>query len=591
MGSASTEYPHSSAGSYYHHHQSPYPPPYQRTPHPFGGKPEFDESLRLPPLQTHQLGSPHSPEIGESSGISASSAGMRRGGSGVSMVGSGPSGVGPGAAPRPSSAGGPPPIESTGSGLGLGILHPTGPAGFQSWSSSSSSSHRPPAAGHSPNPAQREHEALVMSIPFVNKLRVLGRISPPLRTGVGQVHGGGTSRLERGPVIAIEGPDSKLVNAVAVVVGRAIKEAAPPPVDGTGTWEVRCWEDDGLGGGAGGDAGSGRDATEGKDREDVVMAEVGAEGDEPSRSQRRGSQVTTRASITTATAAGKEPDIINKYGNPFVTYLHTILNWHAKSAEIIQFVTGNDTPTTTTIRTSLASTPSSSSIPTPTPTPTVATQSQSQSQPLQQQHHQQRHSTSTTTSVTTSQEAPERISISTGKTPNPPPSSASDVSPSTVNIPTNQSNTKIKTLPIALLPSGFSLTLSDRFACSIPITDAYEAVDHWQWMATLWRGIVGADLVVYVHSSATDGGESGAPGGGVLGTGTNGSVEVRNASLMVVKVPLATAVGNVEGPQGAGAVPLDDKIERRLGFEVVEWVRSGGWVTGERQRLAAGWEY
>jgi HMG box factor len=430
-----------------------------------------------------------------------------------------------------------------------------------------------------------------MSIPFVNKLRVLGRISPPLRTGVGQVHGGGTSRLERGPVIAIEGPDSKLVNAVAVVVERAIKEAAPPPVDGTGTWEVRCWEDDGLGGGAGGDAGSGRDATEGKDREDVVMAEVGAEGDEPSRSQRRGSQVTTRASITTATAAGKEPDIINKYGNPFVTYLHTILNWHAKSAEIIQFVTGNDTPTTTTIRTSLASTPSSSSIPTPTPTPTVATQSQSQSQPLQQQHHQQRHSTSTTTSVTTSQEAPERISISTGKTPNPPPSSASDVSPSTVNIPTNQSNTKIKTLPIALLPSGFSLTLSDRFACSIPITDAYEAVDHWQWMATLWRGIVGADLVVYVHSSATDGGESGAPGGGVLGTGTNGSVEVRNASLMVVKVPLATAVGNVEGPQGAGAVPLDDKIERRLGFEVVEWVRSGGWVTGERQRLAAGWEY
>lgn len=77
-----------------------------------------------------------------------------------------------------------------------------------------------------------------------------------------------------------------------------------------------------------------------------------------------------------------------------------------------------------------------------------------------------------------------------------------------------------------------------------------------------------------------------------MGTETSGSVEVRNASLMVVKVPLGTAVAaNIEGPQGVGAVLLDDKIERRLGFEVVEWVRSGGWVTGERQRLASGWEY
>ncbi|KAL1842303.1 hypothetical protein VTJ49DRAFT_5584 [Mycothermus thermophilus] len=97
------------------------------------------------------------------------------------------------------------------------------------------------------NAEMRSVEAMVMSIPFVNKLRVLERISPPLRTRVGRVSARGNGGLDRGPVIAIEGPDARLVRAVSAVVERALKEAAPPPVGGTegaGTWELRLWEDE-----------------------------------------------------------------------------------------------------------------------------------------------------------------------------------------------------------------------------------------------------------------------------------------------------------------------------------------------------------
>ena len=157
-----------------------------------------------------------------------------------------------------------------------------------------------------------------------------------------------------------------------------------------------------------------------------------------------------------------------------------------------------------------------------------------------------------------------------------------------------ETNSKKNKLPIALLPSGFSLTLSDRFACAVPISDAYAPVDHWQWMATLWRGIVGADLVVYVTGKAASGHPtgSGAEDGGVVGGSSRGagtgSVEVRSSGLVVVKVPV------VVGGQGQGQgreVMVDEKMERRLGFEVVEWVRGGGWVNASREAQMHGMEY
>ena len=105
-----------------------------------------------------------------------------------------------------------------------------------------------------------------------------------------------------------------------------------------------------------------------------------------------------------------------------------------------------------------------------------------------------------------------------------------------------------KALPIAIVPTGFSLTTSDTFALSIPIEDSYAPVDHWQWMATLWRGIVGPDLTVYVSRV---GREEMAKFGGVEIKG--------DCNAIIVRVPAGEGV--------------DEKTRRRLGFEVLEFVR------------------
>ncbi|KAH6955268.1 hypothetical protein DER45DRAFT_338033 [Fusarium avenaceum] len=116
--------------------------------------------------------------------------------------------------------------------------------------------------------------------------------------------------------------------------------------------------------------------------------------------------------------------------------------------------------------------------------------------------------------------------------------------------------TKYKT-PVALIKEGFSLTLSDSFACTVPISDSYAPVDHWQWMATLWRGTVGPDLVVYVKPSLEE---------EITKCGT---VDFHQG-LMVVRI----AVGR----------DLDEATERRVAFEVVEWVR-GGSFREDREKM------
>ncbi|KAG0646265.1 helicase 1 [Hyphodiscus hymeniophilus] len=106
-----------------------------------------------------------------------------------------------------------------------------------------------------------------------------------------------------------------------------------------------------------------------------------------------------------------------------------------------------------------------------------------------------------------------------------------------------------RSFPVALVPHGFSLTTSDTFSLRIPINDSYAPVDHWQWMATLWRGVVGPDLTIYAKRVDKD--EMDRCGG----------VEIReDCSAIIVRV---TDSGN-----------MDERTARRLGFEVMEFVRS-----------------
>jgi hypothetical protein len=61
--------------------------------------------------------------------------------------------------------------------------------------------------------------------------------------------------------------------------------------------------------------------------------------------------------------------------------------------------------------------------------------------------------------------------------------------------------------PIIILPT-FQLAASVAYAARIPIQDAYSITDHWQWMATLFRGMVGPDLTIYVKTHEKDTGVS-----------------------------------------------------------------------------------
>jgi hypothetical protein len=106
-------------------------------------------------------------------------------------------------------------------------------------------------------------------------------------------------------------------------------------------------------------------------------------------------------------------------------------------------------------------------------------------------------------------------------------------------------------IPVALIPRGFSLTASDKFACAVSIGDKYAPVDHWQWMATMWRGVVGPDLVVYVKPST---GEE---------VSQLGTFEHKSPGLMTVRIA-----------EGRG---LDDSTQRRVAFEVREWILNGSY--------------
>lgn len=106
-------------------------------------------------------------------------------------------------------------------------------------------------------------------------------------------------------------------------------------------------------------------------------------------------------------------------------------------------------------------------------------------------------------------------------------------------------------VPVALMKEGYSLTISDKFAACTSNSDLYSPEDHWQWMANMWRGTANADLVVYVQPSEED------------ELKKFGTVEIaKGIGLIVVRIPTGTNI--------------DEATERRMAFELVEWMRDGG---------------
>lgn len=115
-------------------------------------------------------------------------------------------------------------------------------------------------------------------------------------------------------------------------------------------------------------------------------------------------------------------------------------------------------------------------------------------------------------------------------------------------------------VPILLL-CGYQLQACNSFAASIPITDMYSAADHWQWIATMWRGIVGADFTIYVKDALKE------------ELTTQKGIEIREeAKCVVVRREKPSDFTRVDEKTG-GSTYVDETTMRRLGFEVGEWIR------------------
>ncbi|TLS26647.1 hypothetical protein PpBr36_04429 [Pyricularia pennisetigena] len=333
----------------------------------------------------------------------------------------------------------------------------------------------PPALATTAAISQREIEArsveaMVMSIPYANKLQVLERISPPLAPP-----GPSSPVVEtRGPIVAIEGSHPGLMEAVGMILQRVLEESrecavktwsdGKPPATTAGDHVMEEQPQDAASTPDGdrtpraGEKRTAANAVIEDNTSDTLeatnsVAESDAEmSDAPSVSRRKSSS---------DESAAQQPGGLSA----FLPYLGKIQEWHRRSDEIVKFVTTK---------------------------------------------------------------------------------------------PVGASGRDNRT-PVALITGGFSLHISDWFASRVSITDAYAPVDHWQWMATLWRGIVGPDLVVYVRKSKAE------------DIRAFGAVEVKSPRLIVVRV---------DPPVGEVQPRLSESMKRRVGFEIMEWVRGGSFRQG-----------
>ncbi|KAL1647370.1 slightly ste11-like protein [Diplodia intermedia] len=114
-----------------------------------------------------------------------------------------------------------------------------------------------------------------------------------------------------------------------------------------------------------------------------------------------------------------------------------------------------------------------------------------------------------------------------------------------------------KRTPVLVMPT-YSLRATDAWANRLRVGDNYSRSDHWQWSATLWRGIVGPDITVYVQDVS----ELELPVGKPVDVLEHGA----SKCLMVKRV-----VGK----------EIEESALRRLGFEIGELIRSVSQVNGK----------
>ncbi|KAI1506107.1 hypothetical protein F5X99DRAFT_426145 [Biscogniauxia marginata] len=445
---------HPNHPSHYPNHPHMQPPPrpsipYQPVQTPTRPNPGFDESLRLPPLQTQV---PNSPPIHPE-----------------------PSHARPMSAVQPNH------------GTGLGIVN--GGAG---------PIRQPPPPP--PPPPPQPQQAIPTRWPFILKLDVLRSISPPLKPP----GPGGPIFETRGPIIAVEGAAAPLLREVAAVVEKALTVS--------GEYAVKLWSDENntLHPSAE-DANGGRSSNNNNNNNKDSSSSGGG-------TSNTGTADGKPAENSSVGVQKKKPTLLS----PIAHYMARMLRWHKTSEDLIGYVTTYARPPHPTAENKDTSSINSSG------TKTIEGGNSAQ---------QQQPPSSSSSSLLSLSPSANPTAAPPAPPPPPPPK-----------------------LPVAVLADGYSLTYSDRYAGALHVSDAYRADDHWQWVATLWRGVVGADLTVYVKRAAS---AASAANEAEL------CVEFANPAVLVLRVG--------GGGNGGG---LDEKTERRLGFEIMEWVRGGSYQAG-----------
>ncbi|EGC43237.1 HMG box protein [Histoplasma capsulatum var. duboisii H88] len=201
--------------------------------------------------------------------------------------------------------------------------------------------------------------------------------------------------------------------------------------------------------------------------------------------------------------------------DPTVQYLKTISAWHTISNEIVSFIKGGpESPTQSAVPEGCATSISPRSIIPKTAQLRIS--------------------------------SPDVLSPLTAPTLAPTPTSAS--APATASMPAESESP----FRFALVPR-YQLTTADTHACAIPINDSYTPTDHWQWMASLWRGCAGPDVTVLIRDCEKE--ELDKFGGNPV------EIRLEEARTLVVR-----QVGN-------SAQGIEEKALRRVGFEVEEFLR------------------
>lgn len=379
----------------------------------------------------------------------------------------------------------------------------------------------------------RSVEAMVMSIPFFNKLKVIRQVARRIDESYLSTPG----HHIRGTILAIEGDDPQIVDGVMTSLSDILQRS--------GEFDVRC--------------------------------------------------MPGPASPSSSTG-----------DCDFKDYMSEILQWHEKSKHIIDFITGveylrNKTSTPATIAggagpvvkqefitlddQDMDTTTYSSPSDTETHTPSSAASA-----------------TSRKDSQETLRERMRAASVASARAPsltNNMRQQLRECTPYAGSLSSNnqhsESSEKPHKIPLLLI-NNHILHATNVWSSSIPITDSYSPVDQWRWFASLWRGIIGADVTVYVKAlgnGGTNGGGSsgggssgggssgvGVGGGNAVGGGNNDVVEAKKGTCKTPAVEIKEEFGTIVVRQDGERV--DDSAVRRVGFEVGEWVRRIALGAGER---------